>query len=132
MAAVAGYSGQVRVSTNVVAAVQEWSGDFSMAELDTTALAAVGGATSVIMGLFSGTVSISANFDYADTLGQKAIHDAFFARTSVALNLDTAASGTNRTYSGTAFVTKIAPAVKVDDLVKITFDVRFSGAVTFA
>lgn len=132
MAAVAGYSGQLRVSTNVVADVQGWSGDFSMAELDTTPLAASGGATTVIMGLFNGTVSVEANFNYADTNGQKALHDAFFARTSVTANLDTAASGSDRTYSGTAFVTKINPAVKVDDLVKITFDLRFSGAVTFA
>jgi predicted secreted protein len=132
MAAVAGYAGQVRVATGVVLDVQEWNGDFSMAELDTTALAAAGGATTLIMGLFTGKVSISANYNYADTTGQKLLQDAFFARTSVTLNLDTAASGSNRTFTGTAFVTKIGPAVKVDDLVKIDFDVRFSGAVTFA
>lgn len=130
MAAQVGYSGQVRVGVNVVADVQEWSGDFEATMLDQTALGDSWERSRP--GLKKGSATIQASWNYGDTLGQKALQDAFFAGTAVTLNLDTAASGASRTYSGSAYVAKIKPAVKVDERVTQVFELTFDGAVTFA
>lgn len=132
MAAVAGYGGQVRVGAAVAANITAWSCDLDMDNDETTPLGAASGAKTYIMLTYGGSGSIDANFDMADTNGQLALQNAFFNRATVALSLDTAASGTNRTYSGNAYITKISPSVDVGKKTEISFDFTFNGPVTFA
>lgn len=130
MAAIAGKGGQARVGANVVADVQEWSADIEKDLAESTALGA--SWKSNIPTLKGGSGSLSMSFNLTDTNGQKALQDSFFNDTTVTLNLDTAASGTLRTYSGAAWVTKLSPGVKVSDRVMFSIDFTFDGAVTFA
>lgn len=130
MAAIAGKGGQVRVGAAVVADVQEWTADIEKDTAESTALGA--SWKTAIPTLKGGSGSLSMSFNMTDTAGQKAIQDSFFNDTLVTLNLDTASSGTLRTYSGSAWVTKFSTGVKVDDRVTYDVDFQFDGAVAFA
>lgn len=131
MAAIAGTDGAVKLGANTVTLVTEWSFDGEVDMLETSAIGS--GNRTYIPGLFGATGTITASFDMTDTNGQKALHDAFFNKTSVALTLRANSSGTLGTYTAAvAFINKISPAVAVDAKVEISFDFTVSGAVTFA
>lgn len=130
MAAIAGKGGQVRIGAAVVADVQEWTADIEKDTAESTALGA--SWKTAIPTLKGGSGSLAMSFNMADTTGQKAMQDSFFNDTLVTLNLDTASSGTLRTYSGSAWVTKFSTGVKVDDRVTYDVDFQFDGAVSFA
>lgn len=130
MVATAGYAGSVKLGANTVALVQDWSFDGEVDMLEVTSLGSDNKA--FIPGLFGATATIECYFDLSDTLGQKALHDAFFGRTLLSLSLVANASGTLGTYAGSAYINKISPSDSNDDKVTISFDVQFTGAVTFS
>lgn len=132
MAATAGYGGAVRVGAAVVADVTGWNADIEMDSEETTALRAAGGAKTHVPTLYGGSGEAEANFNMGDTNGQRALQNALFNRTEVDLALDTAETGTNRTYSGKAWVLKVSPSLEVDGVVKVTFGFTFNGPITFS
>lgn len=126
--ALAGKGGKVTVGANTVAKVTSWSLDISADTLETTAL----GDTfkGVIVGLLDASGSLDCTYEVnTDTNGQTSLQTSFLAGTSITPKLYV--NATNY-YTGTAFITGMNVETPVDDKVSVSFDIQFSGAVTYA
>jgi predicted secreted protein len=127
MAALAGKGGSIKLGTNAVAEMGEWSLDL---ELDTQEDTAFGDDwKSYLAGLKGWSGSGSGRWDMTDTNGQKAIQDALLNGTALTLKLYVDAT---HNYSGSAFVTGLSPSATVDGMVEISFDFQGSGSLTYA
>jgi hypothetical protein len=128
MAANSGILGKVVVSAATVAKINEWSLDTKHNVQDQTGFTETW--ESKLPGLLGATGNFKGSFDYADTNGQKALVDAFLAKTSVALKLYF--SATEYWNIAAAYLDGMKPANKVDGKVEIEFSFTVSGAVTVA
>lgn len=127
MAAIAGKGGSAKIGANTIAEVTSWSMDIAIDMLDSTSLG--DSWREFVAGLAVGTGSVEVKWDVAtDTNGQTALQSAALAGTTVALNLY--ANSTNY-YAGTAYVSNVNVSDPVEDLVTATFDIQFTGAVTY-
>ena len=131
MSAIAGKGGELKISTNTVAEIQEWSLDIESDMLDSTAQLA-GGATwkTFIAGLNSWTMTIEYSWDMSDTNGQKAYQDAILAGTSVA-SVEAYTNASNY-YTGTVFVSAENIGTPVGDRVTGSMTLQGTGALTYA
>ena len=127
MAAVAGKGGSVKIGVNTVANTSNWALDLGAAMLEITAHG--DDWKEFIAGLKEWKASIDAFWDVAvDTNGQTAIQNAYIAGTSIAIKLYV--NSTNY-YSGTAFVSALSPATKVDDVVVMPIELQGSGVLSY-
>jgi hypothetical protein len=128
MAANSGINGKVVISAATVAKCNEWSLDTKHNVQDQTGFTETW--ETKLPGLLGATGSIKCTFDYADTAGQKALVDAFLAKTSVALKLYY--SSTGYWNIAAAYLDGMKPANKVDGKVEIEFSFVADGAVSIA
>jgi hypothetical protein len=129
MAAKAGKSGWVKVSTDAVAFVAEWSGNIENAALETSGLG-VTARTFIGQGLPLSTGSLTWQaLDQSDT-ATHAIFDACLSGALVTLTLSD--DGTNH-YEGSegAILTNFGTSVPVDGLVTGTCSWTLSGTITY-
>lgn len=125
MATFSGNAGQVKLTTNQVAEVLEWSLSESANTIDDTVL----GDTSMThkAGLNSWSGSINCFWDDTDTNGQVAMTIG----ASVDLNLLPEGGGVGSAeYNGTATITGIERAVSNDSIVTQSFTFTGNGDLT--
>ena len=127
MAANSGVDGKVTLAGSTIAKISEWSLDLKHAVQDQTGFTETW--ESKLKGLLGGSGSFKGSFDYADTNGQKALHTAFLATTSVALKLYYSSTGY---YDMLAFINGVKPANKVDGKVEIEYGFDITGSVIVA
>lgn len=127
MAAIAGKGGSAKIGANTIAEVTSWTMDIAIDMLDSTSLG--DSWREFIAGLAGGTGSVEVKWDIPnDANGQTALQTAALAGTTVTLNLYV--NATNY-YSGSAYVSNVNVSDPVDDLVTATFDMQFTGAVSY-
>ena len=127
MAALVGYSGNVKIGANAVALLDSWELSPSANILDNTAF---GNAWKVkVSGLKDWTAKVSGRYDFTDTNGQMALWTAFLNGTSVSLELDV--DGTHK-FTGTALVKSPPIKTGVDALISVEFDLEGISALVYA
>lgn len=127
MAAIAGKGGSAKIGANTIAEVTSWTMDIAIDMLDSTSLG--DSWREFIAGLAGATGSVEVKWDIPnDANGQTALQTAALAGTTVTLNLYV--NATNY-YSGSAYVSNLNVSDPVEDLVTATFDMQFTGAVTY-
>jgi hypothetical protein len=127
MATLIGNLGTVKVSTNTVAEVTE----FSITQAATTADDTVLGDTwkSHKVGTTEWSGSVSCYWDDSDTTGQ----GAMTVGASVELHLIPEGAGTgNKDYNGTVTITSIEQSVTLDSIVTASFSFTGNGALTIS
>ena len=126
MAALAGLSGSVKIGSNTVAEVAEWSLDVG---LDTADVSAFGDSWKrYVAGLRSWSGSFTGRWDMTDTNGQAALQTAILNGTTVALRLYVDAT---KYYSGTAFITGSSPSATVSGTVDVDFSFTGTGSLSY-
>ena len=96
----------------------------NMETIETTELTATD--RSYVAGIKSGTISATVFYDSADTV-QAAIETAYAAGSTVAV-VFTWHSG--NTYTCNALITSVSPSVAVNDVIRCSFQMQITGAVT--
>lgn len=126
MAALAGTGGSVKLGSNTVAEIGEWSLDIG---LDTNEVSAFGDSWKrFITGLKGWTGSATGRFDQTDTNGQVALQNALLNGTTVSIRLYV--NATNY-YSGTAYITQESPKASVGGTVDVDFSFTGTGALSY-
>ena len=123
-----GSEGVVKVGTDTIAEVLEWSINESADTIETTNLAAT--ARTYVAGKPGASGSISCNWDETDTAGQGAMTPG----ATVVLNLYPEGSGAAATFvTCSALITSIDRASGGGDgIVSASFNFTASGAVTWS
>ena len=127
MAVHKGQEGFVKVGTNTVAEVKDWTLSESAETIDTTSM---GDTTrSYVPSLKSASGSISVRWDETDTTGQGAL----IAGVEVTLNLYPEGDSSGDTYlSCSAIITEVGTSSSFDGLVEGSFSFQVNGAVTYS
>lgn len=133
MAAIVGYSGSCTVGASSVGTAKAWSVDITGETVDTTNFASNGWKESVST-LKSWSGSITVNFDGGADSGEAAIIAGLTSGSSVALVLQTGAtgSGTAEKFSGSANVTSMPITNDVNGIIEVSFSFEGTGALTLA
>ena len=122
--AVAGKGGAVKLGTNKVAELSNWSLDLGADDIDVTSFDS-DGWKEFLAGLKEWSGSIEGNFKPDDTNGQKAILNAWLAGTALEITFEVS-SGV--AFEGEAFV-KPSIEVPVDDKASFSCDIQGTGAL---
>ena len=127
MATHTGSQGTVKVGSNAVAELKNWTLDQSQDTVETTKLGDTTKTFSVTQSSSSGTMDCF--WDETDTSGQ----GAMTIGATVTLNLypEGATSG-DTYYTGSAIITSVGVAQAHDGIVERTFGFQVTGAVTIA
>jgi hypothetical protein len=129
MANFRGMDGSVRFSANVVGEVKDWQMTASIEELDDTVMG--DSWATVVGGISRWTGTATAQLDYGDTLGQKAIIDKLLIATpasgSTALELRVS---TTKFFSGNALLSGVNISSGLGQIVMVTFNFTGNGALT--
>ena len=123
--AIAGYGGAVKLGTNKIAEISNWSLDLGADDIDITSFDS-NGWKEYLAGLKEWSGSIEGNLKTNDTNGQKAIFNAWLAGTPLTFTFEVS-SGV--TFQGSAFV-KPSIEVPVDDKASFSCDITGTGALT--
>jgi hypothetical protein len=128
MANFRGMDGSVRFNANVVGEIKDWSMNATIEELDDTVMG--DSWATVVGGISKWTGSASAQLDYGDTLGQKAIIDKLLiatpASSSTALELRVSAT---KYFSGSALLSGINISSGLGAIVMVSFNFTGNGAL---
>jgi len=120
--AIAGKSGKLGIGANTVVDI-----NLGVDALDVTALG--DDWKKFLAGLKEWSASAEGFYSvHTDTLGQKALQDAYLASTEVSLKLFVNATNF---YSGSAFISGLSVEDPVDDTVSISFEFQGTGALTY-
>lgn len=121
-----GSEGVVKVGTNTVAEVRDWSISITADTIEDTTMG--DSARTYLSSLTSATGSVTCYWDETDTTGQ----GAMTAGASVTLNLypEGADSG-DHYYSATVIITEETANAAFDGMVERSFNFSANGAVTF-
>ena len=127
MAVYKGSEGVVKILTNTVAEVRDWSLEETAETIDSTQLS--DSAKTFEVGTTSWSGSVNAFWDETDTSGQ----GAMTAGASVTLNLYPEGATSGDTYgSGDAIISSISKSGGIDGLVEASFSFQGTGALTWA
>ena len=127
MAVHKGSEGVVKILTNTVAEVRDWSLEETAETIDSTQLS--DSAKTVEVGTTSWSGSVNAFWDETDTNGQIAMS----AGASVTRNLYPEGATSGDTFgSGPAIISSISKSGGSDGLVEASFSFQGSGALTWA
>ena len=127
MAVHKGSEGVVKILTNTVAEVRDWSLEETAETIDSTQLS--DSAKTFEVGTTSWSGSVNAFWDETDTSGQ----GAMTAGASVTLNLYPEGATSGDTFgSGTAIISSISKSGGIDGLVEASFSFQGTGALTWA
>lgn len=126
-----GKVGKVKVGSDLIADIDNWSLDNDRDEKESTAF---GDANlpfrSWVMGLIGSSGSLSGRLNMEDTNGQLALWNSLTSDTPLTLHLQTEA--TPHEFAVSAFIKKMSAATKVDDLETVSFDFRVTGAPAYS
>lgn len=120
-----GKNGVVKVGSNAVAEVQQFSVTEQVGTVDDTAM----GDTDEthLVGIKSWNGSLQCSWDETDTNGQEALT----VGASVTLNLYPEGTGSGASYmTGTATITEVTRDIKRDGVVTRSFNFKGNGALT--
>ena len=123
--AVTGTGGAVKIGTNKIAEISNWSLDLGADDIDITSFDS-NGWKEYLAGLKEWSGSIEGNFKSTDANGQKAILTAWLNGTALAFTF-VVSSGV--TFQGSAYV-KPSIEVPVDDKASFSCDITGTGALT--
>jgi len=123
--AVTGKGGAVKLSSNKIAEISNWSLDLGADDIDITSFDS-NGWKEFLAGLKEWSGSIEGNLKTDDTNGQKAILQAWLAGTPLTFTFEVS-SGV--TFQGSALV-KPSIEVPVDDKASFSCDIQGTGALT--
>ena len=123
--AVTGTGGAVKISTNKVAEIANWSLDLGADDIDVTSFDS-NGWKEFLAGLREWSGSCEGNFDSTDTNGQKAILQAWLNGNELAFTFEVS-SGVS--FTGNAYV-KPSIEVPVDDKASFSCDFQGTGPLT--
>jgi predicted secreted protein len=123
--AVTGTGGAVKLGTNKIAEISNWSLDLGADDVEITSFDSEGWK-EYLAGLREWSGSIEGNFDSTDTTGQKAILNAWLNGTKLSFTFEVS-SGVS--FQGEAFV-KPSIEVPVDDKASFSCDITGTGALT--
>lgn len=126
MAVIKGNAGSIKLSTNVVAEMKEWSVEVAQEFVDTTAFGDTMREQTATFASWSG--SGSGSYDIADTNGQLALQTAWLAGTTVTPRFYV---DTTHYYTGLAYVNASISAA-VDGVVSVSYTFTSAGALTYA
>jgi len=127
MAVHKGSEGVVKILTNTVAEVRDWSLEETAETIDSTQLS--DSAKTFEVGTTSWSGSVNAFWDETDTNGQVAMS----AGASVTLNLYPEGATSGDTFgSGTAIISSISKSGGIDGLVEASFSFQGTDALTWA
>jgi predicted secreted protein len=125
MAVLKGNAGNIKLSTNAVAEMKDWSLEVTQEFVDTTAFGDTMREQTATFASWSG--SASGSYDITDTQGQLALQTAWLAGTTVTPRFYTDAS---KYYTGLAYVNASISAA-VDGVVNISYTFTSAGALTY-
>lgn len=126
MAVHKGSEGYVKVASNTVAEVKDWSLTETAETIDTTSMGDA--ARSYVPSLTTASGSISVHWDETDSTGQ----GAMTVGSEVTLNLYPEGADTGDTYATfSAIITEAGVSAAFDGLVEATFSFTANGAVTW-
>ena len=123
--AITGTGGAVKLGTNKIAEISNWSLDLGADDIDITSFDSEGWK-EYLAGLREWSGSIEGNFDSTDTAGQKAILNAWLNGTKLSFVFEVS---NGVTFEGDAFV-KPSVEVPVDDKASFSCDIQGTGALT--
>lgn len=123
--AVAGCGGAVKIASNKVAEIANWSLDLGADDIDITSFDSACWK-EFLSGLKEWSGSMEGNFDSGDTNGQKAILNAWLNGEKLTFTFEVS-SGVS--FQGEAFV-KPSIEVPVDDKASFSCDFQGTGALT--
>ena len=123
--AIAGKGGAVKLGTNKIAEIANWSLDLGADDIDITSFDS-NGWKEYLAGLKEWSGSIEGNLKTGDTSGQKAILNAWLNGEKLTFTFEVS-SGV--TFQGSAFV-KPSIEVPVDDKATFSCDITGTGALT--
>ncbi len=126
MAVMAGNAGSFRLTTNIVAEIDNWTLDVSTGLEETQAFGDTWKERSATIREWSGTAS--GRFDSSDTNGHAALQTAFLGGTTVTGRFYI--NGTNY-YSGSAFVQASLTAPE-NGLITVNYTITGTGALSYA
>lgn len=126
MTALSGVNGNVKLSTNTVAEIDNWDLDIGRDLHDTTAFGDV--AKEFTAGIYEWSAKCSGRLDMTDTNGQLAIHTAMLSGATVSLRLYETAT---KYWSGTAYIEKMVPKSEEQGVNEVEFSFKGSGALTY-
>lgn len=131
--AIQGYNGNVKVGASAVGTASIWSLDMTADTTDVTTFADNGWKSSC-GGLKSWSGSITCTFSGGEDTGEAALIASFTAGSSVALVLETGAtgSGTAEKFSGNAVVTGFPITNDVNGCIVVTFAYEGQGELTIS
>lgn len=126
MAVHKGSEGYVKVGSNTVAEVRDWSLSESADTIETSSMGDA--ARTYTTGLTSASGSISVHWDETDSTGQGALT----VGSEVTLNLYPEGADTGDTYATlSAIITEAGVSASYDGLVEASFSFTANGAVTW-
>jgi len=123
--AITGTGGSVKLNTNKVAEISNWSLDLGADDVEITSFDS-NGWKEYLAGLKEWSGSIEGNFVADDTNGQKAILNAWLAGEKLEFTFEVS---TGVTFEGEAFV-KPSIEAPVDDKASFSCDITGTGALT--
>ena len=131
--AIQGYNGSVTAGASEVGTASIWTLDMTADTTDVTTFADAGWKSSC-GGLKSWSGSITCTFSGGDDAGEALLIGSFTAGSTVALVLETGAtgSGTAEKFSGNAVVTGFPITNDVNGCIVVTFAFEGQGALTLA
>jgi hypothetical protein len=129
MANHAGKDGIVKIGTNIVAEIKEWSIEESATFEDTTSMPNTSGYKTFTHTFSEWNGTLTCMWDETDTDGQGAC--TIGASVNLRVYPEGDATG-DKYYSGTALISGITRTGAVDGMVTATFSFKGSGALTLA
>lgn len=128
MANYRGLDGSFALSTNVVGEVKSWNLTADLDLLDTTVMLQYWDTGKTGRARATGTVT--ANFDYTDTNGQKVMIDAVFQATpNGSISAARFRIDATKYISGNFLITQIQAVAEVGNIVQATYNIRSNGAL---
>ena len=129
-----GKSGKVRIATNAVVKVRNWSLDIERDQLDDSELGTEWREFLQGIGQWSG--SFESAIDPADTNGQLALINAVINGTTTnTLNLltdDTPSSGSKKGFTGNANISSLGVGVDFESIEEGSYSFQGDGAITYS
>lgn len=133
MAAIIGHSGSCTAGGSAVGVAKAWSVDITGETVDVTDFSS-GGWKESVQTLKSWSGSITVIYDGGEDTGVAGLITGLTAGSTVALVLQTSATGTGTAekFSGNALITSMPVTNDVNGIIEVSFSFEGTGALTLA
>ena len=129
MAALHGKGGNVKISTNTVAEIDEWQLDVDRSTHDTTKFGLAGLPWKTFAaGLVGVTGKFQGRLDMTDTNGQLALWNSLTSDTPLSISLYLDAT---HNFAFSAIVEKFGGKAPIKDMETVSWDLKITGAATY-